>query len=675
MMQKPCLRYGILGVLLILLLMSAACKDRGAEGGIGTEPTPVPTPAPDPSPEPSDPEAVAFAYLRYWQQGDFDRAYALLSSISQLTISEADYRTRHENIYSGIGLETIEIGVAEFLTDVNTADLRLKVQYHTTTVDTIDLEIQMSMNLENGAWRVQWQPNMIFPKMRRGDRIRVFSLAAEGGEVFDARGVPLAKNDRTQAVVANPEKIEADFVKRIAPILGMTEAQVQKALEGRAESDGRIILRHLMPGRLTDDLKNRILGVPGAGIFSTHGRDVRLYPQGNLLTHVLADMDVYLEKELAGTPGYEISIFSEQNEKRSIVALKPPQRGPDLVLTVDLALQRRTESLLREHLGPEQRGAVVVLDPTTGEIQAMASYPDYDLNELRMGVTQARMDELKDPKAGQPFLNRALAGRYPPGSTVKPFTAAMALAEGLADEHWVFPWTISDNRWIPVGMDWPHPPIRRYSGYGGPINLMNAMTHSDNIVYAYLALQAGEETFIRHFRAHGFLEPIPLELPVGKGQLSRDGTLSSPRLLADTAYGQGEILVTPLSMAVLFSAFANEGDIMQPFLIRERRAPLPEVTAARVWRQQAVDVRQVAQILPSLVEVVERGTGRRVRIPGTTVAGKTGTAELDDTKTRVIAWFIGFTVNTEAPRLVCVMLDVPSGEGDARYPIAAALLE
>ena len=663
-MHKPYLRYRFLGILVILLLLTAACGDHGAEE-VG----------PAPAPAPSDPEAVAEAYLLHWQRGAFDQAYTLLSSSSQGTISETEYLIRHENIYSGIGLEAIEIEVTEFLVDEDWADLFLKVQYHTTTVDTIGLEIHMAMILEDGQWRVRWQPNMIFPDMHLKDRVRVLTLPAEGGEVFDARGVPLAKNERTQAVVANPERIQSDFVKKIAPLLSMTEEQVQKALDGRVESDGRIILRQLMPGQLDEALKDKILEVPGAGIFSTHGRDVRLYPQGTLLIHVLADIDVYLEKEMTGTRGYEISIFTQGDEKRSIVAIKPPERGPDLVLSVDLVLQRRAEALLREHLGPEQSGAVVVLDPTTGEIQAMASYPDYDLNEIRMGVSQARLDELNDPKGRQPFLNRALAGRYPPGSTVKPFTAAMALAEGLADDNWVFPGTISDNRWIPAGADWPHPPIRRYSGYSGPINLLNAMTHSDNIVYAYLALQAGEEVFVRHFREYGFLETIPLELPVRRGQLSQTGSLSSPRLLADTAYGQGEILVTPLSMAVLFSAFANGGDIMQPFLIRERRDPLREVTAAQVWRHQAVDARLAAQILPSLVEVVERGTGRQARIPGTTVAGKTGTAELDDTKTRVIAWFIGFTVDTEAPRLVCVMLDVPSGEGDARYPIAKALLE
>lgn len=333
-----------------------------------------------------------------------------------------------------------------------------------------------------------------------------------------------------------------------------------------------------------------------------------------------------------------------------------PIRGADLVLTLDLVVQEAA----MEALG-DRAGAVVALDPRTGAVLALTSYPRYDPN-----VIDDRWTELIQDK-GTPLFDRALNGLYPPGSVFKAIVAAAALEEGKVKPDTEFE---DEGSFVAGGF--------KVTNYGGGAygihSFADAFAESINTTFARIGVDLGADTLARYAQVFG----VGTEMPWRLG--GRTGVFPSPSRM-DTAHvaqasiGQGEVLVSPLEMALVCAGIANGGRVMAPYIVASvRTSDGVEISKStpHVWRQA---IRQdTAAILRGLMlEVVERGTGTNAGLADVKVAGKTGTAEVADGKPH--AWFIGFAP-AEEPRVAVAVIVENAGTGGAvAAPIARNVIK
>ena len=400
------------------------------------------------------------------------------------------------------------------------------------------------------------------------------------------------------------------------------------------------------------------------------------------------------ETRLRGKDGRIIYIRTAQGMIRRTFFRREAEDGEDINLTIDLDLQQELEELLDLALyGDTTAGAVIVMNPVTGCVEAMASFPTYDLNLFARGISKKDYNTLLD-QLNKPLINRATQGLYPPGSTMKAFTAAAALDLGVLDPSYAFNESeIEKDYWEPKDYgDWIWTPIKRtHINYpiDGPLNMRKALIHSDNIYFANAALLIGWEPFRAYMTNIGFTEAIPFDIGVAKPQLVNEETEMNYKFLADSGYGQAEILVTPIQLAAMFSSLANHGNIAVPRLIegyyRESgfRYRETEQTEPSTWKTNVVSSDAIMTLTPMLEDVVDpsiNGTGRNLKVRSCTVAAKTGTAEIGSDKSREISWFVGFRtdVPTEQARLVLVMAEIPTGDAELtsiKFEIARPMLE
>lgn len=325
-------------------------------------------------------------------------------------------------------------------------------------------------------------------------------------------------------------------------------------------------------------------------------------------------------------------------------------------LTLDDALQRRAWQLLKE-----RKGCVVALEPATGRIRAFVSSPGPDPSTVR-GLVNGVM-------GGAPYFNRVLDGLYPPGSTFKVFLAAAALSDGFEP---IYDCPASGYR-----ASRATPPIRDVEAYAarragrtwrgfGRLGMGEALAHSSNVYFARLGVALGPERFERAVRTMRLRDPVVLldedgvELIAAGGGVPDD--LKAPEL-AHLGIGQGELLLTPLAVALFTTAVANDGVAVKPTLSAAARSEL----WARPFTMEAA--RRVKRMMRSAVRM---GTGRKCDLPGLDVCGKTGTAQTDAGADH--AWFTCFAP-MERPRLVVTVLVEHGGFGaEAALPIAREVL-
>ena len=486
-----------------------------------------------------------------------------------------------------------------------------------------------------------------------------------------------------------------------------------------------ITVYQAMPDEVTVEQQEQLNAVNGVHVDTEHYGSKRYYPYGSLLAHTLgyisfatweeiqtynegrdpndglyttdskvgkSGIEKLYERELRGKDGYYFFIRGTDGAVKKVIYRKDKVDGSDVMLTIDFKLQQRTEELLDLVLfGTDTAGAVVVMNPNTGEVNAIASNPSYDLNRFIKGMSGDEYKALEEQE-NEPLRNRATRELYPPGSTFKAFTAAAALDTGTVNENYVFTGYIDNDYWKPTGYgEWPWPRIKRTRVYHRtePMNMTNCMLHSDNIYFADVALKIGQEKFIAYFNEKlGMDKSLPYELGAARSQLYSRGSVMDNKMLADSGYGQGQVLVTPLQLAAMFSAFANNGDMPTPritdglYVTDGVEYKCIRKSEYSVWMEDAISTNAINKIIPMLQGVVDpnkNGTGRSLRVTNVDVAAKTGSAEIGKDKTRMYSWFAGFRLNVaqEDERVVIVMLDVPDSGAysSLKFQIARELLK
>lgn len=329
-------------------------------------------------------------------------------------------------------------------------------------------------------------------------------------------------------------------------------------------------------------------------------------------------------------------------------------RGADIVTTIDLAVQQTLVAGLSRHA----RGAGVVLDPRTGAVLALASVPSYDPNRL-----DALWPTLVDNSAS-PLLDRSTQGLYPPGSTFKIVTAADALDAGVVTMQSTF----YDPGYLQIGNAVIHNDETEATGSQ---DLTGAFALSSNVDFGQIALKIGVDRWFQYAAKWGLGRSVDFDLPVARDRIPKQQDVYSG-ILAQLGFGQADLLVTPMRMALVGATIANDGTTPRPYLVRRiagtrtELATRPEALAQPISAETAHDVRRL------MIAVVKNGTGTPARLPGVTVAGKTGTAT--NPLGRSHAWFVAFAP-AEAPRVAVAVIVENVGYG-ATYaaPIARDVL-
>jgi len=687
---------------------------------------------------------VCLDFLSCISEKDYIGAYALLDDSIKLDsddenlesrgrISEKQFVAKYSNIFAALDIqsvvyENIDIDQGEIFTIANFTGT-----YSSALAGDITGEYRMVALKVNGKWCIEWTPALIFPEMEWGDTVRVATIAAQRGEII-SDGHVLATKEGKISVYAMPDRIPdtemENFLIKVSALLGMTRQDIEKAMD--KAYDGVAILKQYYQDSFPAYLETQLLEVTGIGIDYGNYGSVRSYPEKDMLAHTIGyvgivnasdhaaldemlaqlnegrteedglyNSDSYVgrngleaqyERELRGKDGYRIYICTPQGTNRRTLYTKQQQDGQDLQLTINYDLQKRLDFVLDSVLyGETTAGAVIVMNPTTGAIDAMSSWPAYDLNSFARGISSADYNVLLS-MANTPLYNRLTQGLYPPGSVLKAFTAVAALQTATLDENYVFEGEIEDDYWLPTEFGtWMGSKIKRTEvkyGRMSPLNMRSAIVHSDNIYFANASLLLGWDNYQSYMTSIGFGDNMPFDLNVATSQLYNEDTELSLMLLAESGYGQGELLTTPLQMAVMFSAFANGGNIMQPYIVEslcETKGITYDTvssTTPKAWKTGVIDQASLDIVVPYLQDVVDNslnGTGRSLKVNSVQVAAKTGTAEIGNDKSREISWFAGFRcgVEPEDARLVLVMLEVPTEDQfqSLKFDIARELLK
>jgi peptidoglycan glycosyltransferase len=353
--------------------------------------------------------------------------------------------------------------------------------------------------------------------------------------------------------------------------------------------------------------------------------------------------------------GYNNNIFERIYQK----AFLPQERGNDIMLTIDIRLQEYINSIMSKQ---KKKGSIVLLNPVTGEVLAMVSYPNFNPNS---------MDDVPEGN----FVNRATQGLYPPGSTFKLVTAASALdsIEDIQKRNFdCTGFTIIDNEKIPCYHGKPH----------GELGIKQAIAVSCNTVFAQLGTEIGWKRVLKTARDFGFNDDFLFsDIKVNASNLPLTYKTKGKEL-AWTAIGQGKVLVTPLHAAMIAASIANDGIMMEPKLMYKvvgRNGRIQKQIESNIYRKSTTI--ENAELLKSMMEAsVSQGTGREAKSKIVTIAGKTGTAEVGSSQTekKNHAWFIGFAPTDNPTLAVAVLLeDVGEGKtgGSQAAPVARKVIE
>ena len=513
-----------------------------------------------------------------------------------------------------------------------------------------------------------------FVKRARRQQERTVELPPRRGAITDREGRPLAVTREVDSVFAIPSDVKdpKQTAQELADVLRVSPKELARKLSD-GDRDFVWIARRVPEETARKVAARKLLGVRLLKEYTRH------YPQGPLAASVvgtvgadnqgLAGLEHRFESEVRGRPA-RVTLMKDAAQRSYAEAGRDARpalaevEGSSLVLTLDAAVQHVAERELARGADEfrARAGSAVVMDPQTGAVLALASYPSFDTNRYNDAEPDARRC-------------RAVADVYEPGSTFKMVTAAAALDAGTVAADDVID---CGNGTLTIGRTTIH---EHGHNRWAILPLADVLAHSSNIGAAHLGLGLGRGPFHRAVRSFGFGQKTGIELEGETSGLLADPARWSALTLPTMSFGQ-EIGVTVLQMARAYSAVANGGTLPWPHLVQELRSPGGAVRRGGIRPSPRVVTEETAAILRRmLARVVSTGTGKLAAVPGYSVAGKTGTAQKANPgagywRDKHVASFIGF-LPADHPRVViAVVLDEPKGKiygGDVAAPVFARI--
>ncbi len=590
-------------------------------------------------------------------------------------------------------------------------------------------------------WFMQIVSGNDYRKKAEGNRIREISIEAPRGRILDRNGQVLVKNRNALTISIVPAELKEQksaVISRLSKLLGMGEKEIAYKIEKSQAPNQRAVLIQSDVGEeivtYVDEHQDEFPGV----IAGTS--PVREYPYSTLAAHVigylgeispqilkekknegytatseigLSGVEATYDEQLRGKVGkVRLEIDAQGNSIREISRVEA-RAGENMTLTINQDVQALVEAALKSGVEISRTmndpgattaktaryqatgAAAVVLDPKTGEVIAMASYPTFNLNDFVGGISQTTWQQLTDPKNMYPLNNRAIMSELPPGSTFKMVTAMSALQEGIAN-----PSTTFDCEHVFTAGEFKNYPKYCW-GTHHQIDFFNAIVQSCdiyfyNLGYAFYKRQGTKQgkPLWEYARDWQLGKPTGIDLPseqpgrIPSPAWKKEFNKNNPEYQAwnpgDTvnmAIGQGDILATPLQMAYLYGGLANGGKFMKPHIMKSLEDENGKVVKQAVPETVAelqLDPQMASFVTQALCGVVQgQGTAAATfegfpvqQIP---VAGKTGTSEIAGKQPT--AWFVGFAPANDPKYVVCVSIEQGGHGGEVAAPVARRILE
>jgi penicillin-binding protein 2 len=560
-------------------------------------------------------------------------------------------------------------------------------------------------------------------ELAEGNRLRNRIILAPRGQITDREGQVIARNTASFSLVAVPADLPKEGwqaeVEQLSLLLSIDKAEVMDKLQ---KSDKR----SLQPIPLKQDLTSEesILFQTRAKEFfgfSVDSIPIREYPDPQVFSHLLGYTGVVSPDEIAnlanqdyvlndfiGKSGIELSYenyirgidgviqteVDASGKSIKVLGTNDPKPGNTVTLNINKGLQEALYQAFQK-VSPNAKGAAIAMNPKTGEVLAFLSLPGFDNNLFAPGIsTDAYKKLITDPTL--PLFNRAIAGTYPPGSTVKPMVAAAALQEKIVTDS-----TVIVDRGLLVIPNQFNPGIN-YNFYGwkrdglGPMTVRSAIAQSSDI-YFYTVTGGnyntsitdglGAEKLADYYRRFHLGQPTGIDLqgeksglvadPTWKARYFKDDAILSKWYLGDTYHigiGQGDMLVTPLQVALWTATIANNGTGMRPTLLKQVTDSSGKVifsSSPQAIALPGIDPAYMRIVQEGMRETITSGSGVSLNTLAVAVAGKTGTSQFDGADpSRTHAWFTAYAPFDD-PKLVITVLVEAGGEGHAAaVPIA-----
>lgn len=671
----------------VMLLVSGCSSDLVA---LVNKPTATPLPTPTPTPLPSA-DGVAQAYLVAWSAGDYDTMYQLLTPDSQRRLNQEQFKDHYTHALFTATTNQVETQLQSLLHNNTQAAATFNSIWQTSLFGSIQAANQMQLQFADGRWGVEWQPTLVLPQLGQGVTLAFLSEQPTRGDIYDRNFHALATQGQVVTVGVIPQFLENQkvVVDNLSGITGVNPEKILSSIATArpdwfvpiADIDFEMSLEY-------DDLFNNLPGV------ERRARTVRTYGDGDIASHIigymgnitpenkeeylvqgyqgdelvgLSGVEAWAERPLAGQRGGRLVTLDSQPSRQvlSEIATVASRAGSSVYLTFDTLFQAHIERLLGN-----RRGAIVVMDPNSGTIYAMASYPRFKPADFTTGFDPDAWTKLYTNEE-RPLISRATQGVYPPGSVFKIITLSAGLESlGLNPKDTFF----CTGKWHGLGQEFEKT-CWLETGHGR-ISLIDGLTQSCNIVYyeVGLALHKKDPQILPNL-AHTFGLGLPTEIRgleesagVVPDNAWKQANLGEPLFDGDAvnmAIGQGFVLVTPLQIARILAAFGNGGRLMRPRIVDriENVDGTEEIFEPEVAGTLPLSPENLALIRGSLEEITSgaRGTARQAFQGITyTVGGKTGTAESGQEEPH--AWFAGYAP-ADTPRVAIAVVLEEAGEG------------
>lgn len=549
-------------------------------------------------------EEILKTYFAYIEKQNYEEMYNMVHS----NTDKEEFLKRNKNIYEGIHAKKIKIEITSIQNEKKKVIITYLTKMNTSAGD-VEFENTAKLSKDDSKkYKIEWSSNLIFPELNNDYKVRVSNTEGKRGSILDRNGNILAETKTNR---------EYPYKDITAHITGYVQGITAEELESKAEKGYNA---------------HSIIGKTG--------------------------LEQVYEERLKGKDGLKIYIEDNNGNIVKTIAETKGNDGEDIKLTIDINLQTKLYEKIKNN-----KGFFVVMNPQTGEILALVSTPSYDPNKFVTGMTNDEWNSISTNEA-KPLFTRFIS-TWCPGSTFKPITGAIGLTTGNLSEDDEF--NYSGLAWQ-KDSSWGDHKITTLTAYSGKKNLKNALIHSDNIYFAQAALKIGEKTFTEGLDKIKFNEDIDFELDTNKSTYSNSERIEREATLADSGYGQGQLLVNPIHMASIYSAFVNEGNMVKPYIeYKENREK--EYLVKNAFSKEAANI-----IREDLIQVVESptGTAHDLKVNGVKLAGKTGTAELKaskEEKGKTLGWFNCFTVDEELDKsmLIVSMVEDGGSNGGSRY--------
>lgn len=556
------------------------------------------------------PDEVLSQYISCLSNKDYEGMYSLLSESTKARVDKDTYIARNKNIYEGI--EATNISISNITTNIDKKSSNFTTTY-TMTFDTLagTLSYDFTMGFdrqEDNKYYVNWYSNLIFPSLEETYKVRVYSNTGSRGDILDRNGKVLATTNE------NGER-EYPYGKVVAHLIGYVRGISSEELEAH-KGEGYT--------------ESSIIGKTG--------------------------LELAFEDRLRGKNGTGIYIVDANEATLETIAETDIEDGKDIRTTIDIELQQEIYNEL-----DGDNGLSVAINPKTGEVLAMVSTPSFDSNKFITGFTNEEWNELSSDE-NTPMFAR-YESTWAPGSSFKPITGAV----GLTTDSFT-----ATEDFGPSGLRWQEDSswgdfyVTTLTTYSGAANLRNALIYSDNIYFAKAALKIGGSNFADALKKIGFGKEMDFPIAMSESQFGSNNEFTSNSDLANSGYGQGKVLVNPLHVASIYSAFVNDGNMIKPHIEYSEET--------EYWIEDAFTEDAADEIRDDLIQVVNspNGTGYEARISGVTIAGKTGTAELKSSKDEdgeELGWFNAIVISDEEDEqlLTINMIENVENRGGSHY--------